>query len=372
MALEWANRVLMVKTAPGTSHFAAPVALTGFLDLTEISDAATCHYSAWAVDSDGLPSGDFEVGIGTRSGTTLQRTTVERSSNNNNKVDFGGTVRIAIDVTKSAMTTLEADIDALESDVADLQAAPSGGFTQTAVKTADYTAVSGDDVLVDTNGAAGDVTITLPASPAAGAAVRISLVTDHATRICDIDRNSSNINGAAANPTTYYLMLEGDSVTFVYKSGDVGWAVQDDTIRRHKASLRRAAAQSINSGSDTKIQHDTEDYDIGGIGDLTNFRITVRRAGKYLCGSFVSLPGIDTVEFLTLKIFKNGSTHRQAFTDWGTFANQDCYAFFSKVLDLAAGDYIEQYVNHSEGAAQNTYASGSFVEPYLEMSELAP
>ena len=69
---------------------------------------------------------------------------------------------------------------------------------QTTKKTTDFTAVNGEGYFVDTG--SGVVTVTLPASPAAG---NIVYVKDYdgnfATNKCTIARNGSNIRGATDN-----------------------------------------------------------------------------------------------------------------------------------------------------------------------------
>ncbi|MGY9060314.1 MAG: hypothetical protein ACKVHI_11080, partial [Candidatus Puniceispirillales bacterium] len=72
----------------------------------------------------------------------------------------------------------------------------------TAASKTTYTAVASDQIVVDT--AANPVTISLPASPAVSDEVTImdgSATGGFATNNCIIDRNGSNIEGAASNDT---------------------------------------------------------------------------------------------------------------------------------------------------------------------------
>jgi hypothetical protein len=93
----------------------------------------------------------------------------------------------------------------------------------TTVKTTGFTAVSGVGYFVNTT--AGAITVTLPASPSAGAVVAVS---DYAgtsdTNAITIGRNGSNINGAAADLT---IQLENSAVTLVYVDGTQGWKATD-------------------------------------------------------------------------------------------------------------------------------------------------
>ena len=90
---------------------------------------------------------------------------------------------------------------------------------QTTIKTGDFTAVSGEGYFINTT--SGEITMTLPSSPSAGAIVAIK---DYAntfdTNKLIIDRNGSNISGDAANPE---IVTEGQALTLVYGDATKGW-----------------------------------------------------------------------------------------------------------------------------------------------------
>jgi hypothetical protein len=95
---------------------------------------------------------------------------------------------------------------------------------QTAIKTAGFTAVSGEGYFCDTT--SGSFTVTLPASPSAGDIVAVK---DYAgtfdTENLILGRNSSNIEGLASNKT---LDQESLSITFVYADATKGWLAVND------------------------------------------------------------------------------------------------------------------------------------------------
>ena len=96
-----------------------------------------------------------------------------------------------------------------------------GMTSVTAASKTTYTAVAGDQIVVDT--VANPVTITLPASPAVGDEVTImdgSASNGFATNNCIIDRNSQPIEGAAANDT---LATNNQCVTLIYANATKGW-----------------------------------------------------------------------------------------------------------------------------------------------------
>jgi len=91
-----------------------------------------------------------------------------------------------------------------------------------------YTAVNGDQLLVNTSGSGigTGVTITLPASPAIGNEVHfIDSGNAFASNNLTIGRNSSNILGAASN---LVVSANGASVTLVYVNATRGWIYKDN------------------------------------------------------------------------------------------------------------------------------------------------
>ena len=90
-----------------------------------------------------------------------------------------------------------------------------------------YTAVDGDQLLVDTSsgGINSSVTITLPASPAVGNEVHfIDSGNFFASNNLTISRNGSNILGSASNLT---VNTNGTAFTLVYVNAARGWAYKD-------------------------------------------------------------------------------------------------------------------------------------------------
>ena len=93
----------------------------------------------------------------------------------------------------------------------------------TTVKTSGFTAVSGIGYFVNTT--SGAITVTLPASPSAGAVVGVS---DYAgtssSNNITIGRNGSNINGAAED---LVISFANAAATLVYVDGTQGWKATD-------------------------------------------------------------------------------------------------------------------------------------------------
>ena len=93
---------------------------------------------------------------------------------------------------------------------------------------ATYTAVNGDQVLVDTSGSGigAPVTINLPASPTIGDEVHfIDSGNNLASNNLTIGRNSSNILGVAAD---LIISVNTAAFTLVYVNATRGWAYKDN------------------------------------------------------------------------------------------------------------------------------------------------
>jgi len=92
--------------------------------------------------------------------------------------------------------------------------AAGGGATPT-VKTANYTAASGDLVVVNGSG----LTITLPSSPSVADSVEIRIL---GSRYCTVARNGSNIESTASN---FYMDTFDGHTKFIYTDSTRGWLV---------------------------------------------------------------------------------------------------------------------------------------------------
>lgn len=154
MALIFADRVKETTTTQGTGAYLLSGALTAcrtFSSVCSIGD--TVGYCAVDVNSAGVATGAWEVGVGTfGSGNTLARTSIQASSNSNAAVSWtAGTRHIFLTVT----------------------AAQSSGRMRHIRKAADYTAAIND--FVECNTSSGSFTVTLPALSTVTAGDRVEV-----------------------------------------------------------------------------------------------------------------------------------------------------------------------------------------------------
>lgn len=123
-------------------------------------------------------------------------------------------------------------------------------LTQTTVKTAAYTAINNDHVLVNASGAGADFEIALPATPATGNKVRVTMVAGHATYKVTIGRNGSLVNGGTST-TKFSLINKGDTFYFEYTGATLGWicTVGFESLTREGESIAAAATTDIGAAS---------------------------------------------------------------------------------------------------------------------------
>jgi hypothetical protein len=150
---------------------------------------------------------------------------------------------------------------------------------QTSIKTSDFTAVSGEGYFVNTT--SGTITVTLPASPSAGAIVSVKDYANTAdTNAITLARNGSNIDGAANDVE---MTTEGISVTIVYADATKGWVV-------------------VESGQKTDLVAPT--YIVATGGTITccgDFKIhTFTSPGTFTVCSVGNAAGSDDVEYLVV------------------------------------------------------------------------
>lgn len=239
-----------------------------------------------------------------------------------------------------------------------------GGLTITSTKTANYTASDGDHVVCDSAAAVGNFTITLPASPSAGNKVRVTLIKDDTTRVVDIGRNSSNINGGT-DESKWRLVLEGDTVLFTYVGSDCGWQAEDG-IQAADAAVRATTDQTgFLTDTFTKIEFDTEDWNRACTVSLANERITVRREGEYSIFGNYTLSD-DAVLYINITI--NGTYTYRTFQPQETSTGL-AYVAAACRLQLAVGDYVEIFGYQRSSATKSVENTDVYNQARLSIRE---
>lgn len=107
-----ADRVLVTTTTTGTGSYALSAAVAGFRAIdTVVANNDTFDYYIEEVDGSGVPTGNWETGLGTwTTGNNVARTSIYASSNANAAVNWSaGTKRIGISLVANSLPTITDD-----------------------------------------------------------------------------------------------------------------------------------------------------------------------------------------------------------------------------------------------------------------------
>ncbi len=262
---------------------------------------------------------------------------------------------------------------AMSGDTLTITGTGGSEFTDTAVKTANYTASVGDNVLVDMSGASGDVTITLPAPAglSSGDRCRVELVGEHASYECLMAFNGGKVNNSTSTGK-WAMCLVGDNVEFVFRDDDVAdnWNAIDGIIP-HYAIIRNTSDQTgVVSNVWTKVNFDTDTLSRGGIVDLSNERLTLRRDCTFRIEASAAIDDLDDGTQATGAIYKNASVYLRTFSGNASAANDFGYPLVASLIGSGdADDYLEYYVRHKASGNQ-TIPSSDGNNAWLSLQEI--
>jgi hypothetical protein len=123
------------------------------------------------------------------------------------------------------------------------------------------------------------------------------------------------------------------------------------------------ANQSINNTTATAIAFQTETFDSDAFHDnsTNNSRLTIPagKTGYYQISALVRWQNDATTNTVRqLRPYKNGVQQNVYTIPW--VQNDDAYQVYTDLMSLSAGDYIELYVWHNDGAATSLLSDSSF------------
>lgn len=229
MPLVIADRVRETSTTTGTGTLTLDGAVTGFRTFSSaIGDTNTCYYTITL-------GADYEIGVGTVGAGTLARTTILKSSNSNNAVNFGAG-------TKDVFATYAADRAVFKNESGNVNAlgtissgvwngteitVPYGGTGvatltgivkgngqsafSAAVAGTDYVTPSGSETL--TNKTLTNPTVTnyveTPFTANSGTAITLAL-TNGTVQIITLTGNATITMPTATSGKSFLLMLKQD------------------------------------------------------------------------------------------------------------------------------------------------------------------
>lgn len=238
-------------------------------------------------------------------------------------------------------------------------------LTPTATKTGNYTAVEGDLVIADASSAS--FTITLPASPDNGALVGAHLDATASNRTVTL---APGMGDTIESHGDHILYIEDDYFEVVYNDTTDTWSYRAKDVQPHVCRIYRGTAQTLTTATNTKIQFGTVEYDQGGLADLTNFRVTIRRPGLYKVAGGFNL-SVDPGKGATGTLNINDTTNIRNFTSYNPTAGSDTAFAHPPQTDYicVAGDDFYLYAEHNHGSDRNTLTSAPG-RPYLSVTEI--
>ena len=122
-----------------------------------------------------------------------------------------------------------------------------------------------------------------------------------------------------------------------------------------------SADQTINDATETVVQFATEDFDIGGIWDNSNYRLTVdaNTLGYYHISCYLLATGSNNIEDMYIRLRKNGSTYIETYNasrvSSASATTTDASLWFSVAIPLTtSGDYADVTVTADRSSGGTT------------------
>ena len=118
---------------------------------------------------------------------------------------------------------------------------------------------------------------------------------------------------------------------------------------------------TIANSTFTKATFDTEVFDTNSAFASNKFTVPANEGGKYIFFAHIYVTSVDDTNRVEGRIYKNGSDAGGTSTGSSTVrwysvgSNLDMDMGFSWIGDLAAADYIELYVQQTNGDSQTLY-----------------
>ena len=118
---------------------------------------------------------------------------------------------------------------------------------------------------------------------------------------------------------------------------------------------------TIANSTFTKATFDTEVFDTNSAFASNKFTVPANEGGKYIFFAHIYVTSVDDTNRVEGRIYKNGSNAGGTSTGSSTVrwysvgSNLDMDMGFSWIGDLAAADYIELYVQQTNGDSQTLY-----------------
>lgn len=257
-------------------------------------------------------------------------------------------------VTTSFNKNLDTSVNNLQSladAVDDMDLGVTRNITAISPTTADVTATINTLHRTDISGLTAERNFKIPAG-AVGDFVMIHITTgDDLYEFIIKGDTGITINSGSTATEWSRLFITGEVVKLIATS-TTNWDVVYDGRIPCKCVFERTSSNANTTHSaatDTKADWNSLAVDIGNMGDLTNDRANVRRAGYYIAaGGYAAAAGMADGKYGNLIVYKNGTTRIQAAALRQSTAGGGASSIFgaglsSKPYLYALNDYIEYW-----------------------------
>lgn len=225
-------------------------------------------------------------------------------------------------------------------------------------------------IVLHDSGSANTITLTVPNALAASLSFTLPPTDGDNTNVLQTDGNGVLTWVAAGGGGTWIGLTDTDPANYTGQAGNtVVVNAGEDGLEfgaapggafTSKCSVYRNATQAITTGTWTKIQLNTEDYDADGEFDnAVNYRFQPDTTGYYIVSACVSMTDLGAGKYINCGIYKNGALWKIA-TVVSHVGTQDPRVCAGCDMYLLNTDYIELYVYHNHGSNRNIEGTGRY------------
>ena len=174
------------------------------------------------------------------------------------------------------------------------------------------------------------------------------------------DADGNNIINESGNTIT--IGASGDTTNIIGTLQNNGAAVGGDLTPAFQVT--KSSAQTVNHATWTKVTWDTETYDTDSAFASDKFTVPSGEGGKYQFSWHLQVGrGVDSDMYRVYSaIYKNGSQANLINLNLAGTDGRILNAGAVQVLDLAASDYIEIYVNTASSSTNSIDVAGGSTE----------
>jgi hypothetical protein len=216
------------------------------------------------------------------------------------------------------------------------------------------TAAVNTRVVTDISGYSADRTTTLPATFAVGDLVEVYVsVGDDTYAQIIAPAAGDTIDGGSEGAEWSRLFITGEKVRFRGVTANAAWTVDYDGRITVIGTHRNDEGQAISTSTVTVVGLSSVagNVNVGNIFDYTNDKLLCRRSGQWMVQISTTSPEVfDENEWAKVAIFLNSTSVCESFNVSYKTTNGRLFMMASKIISVAAGDYVQFKIAHAEGA----------------------